>query len=293
MRLRPAAPAPTPGVGTAPVPPPQPATLRPSEQPHHPPQVKVLPRTTEHVRHQRRITRHPAQHLRREQHPGRGRPQHLPGPGPRLQVGQRDRHVQRRRAPGRTSAPWPSASNPRRAAAHLGQRLHPPLPGRAQVPLPGLLVRGRRRHRPDRRLQHRRLLRSHHQLVLGHVTGLHPRLRQPRHRRQPRLQVVELPRQPRTREHRGRSLRIWPAPHRVPAPATPRSPSAPPPAPASAPTGPPHPTRSTPNPATPRVLHPGPHHTQRRARVRLAAASGANDPPARPAPATSVASLAT
>ena len=38
--------------------------------------------------------------------------------------------------PAAPSATLPSASNPDDAAAHLGQGFHPPLPGRAQVPLP-------------------------------------------------------------------------------------------------------------------------------------------------------------
>ena len=148
------------------------------------------------MRDQRRITRHPPHHLRAQQRPGRRRPEHLTGTGPGLQVGQRDRHVQRRRTGRSTLRPLAVRVQPTGPAAHLGQRLDPPLARRTQVALPGRVVRCRRRQRPDRRLQARGLLGSHPQLVLRHVAGLHPRLRQPRHARQPPLQVVELPRSP-------------------------------------------------------------------------------------------------
>ena len=258
------------GEGAAPVPPPQPPTLRPREQAHHPPQVEVLPGRAEHVRDQRRVTRHPAQHLRGEQHPGRGRPQHLTRPGHLLQVAQADRHVQHRRAASRTLATLAVRIQPRRPAAHLGQRLHPPLTRRAQVPRPGRLVRDRLGHRPDRRLEHRRLLRGHHQLVLGDVTGRHPRLRQPRHAHQPLLQVIQLPGCPVPRDHRrAQPAQLTRTPRRAQLQQRPRHRRHR--ARLQARLQPGHLTQSRQRQTRRHrpVLHPGPHQTQRRARVRL------------------------
>ncbi len=99
----------TPREGTPAVPAQQPTTLRPSEQAHHTSLVQVLPGGAEHIGDQRRVTRDPPQHLRRQQHPGRGRRDHLPRPRHLLQVAQRDRHMQRRRRDPRPRAPWPPA----------------------------------------------------------------------------------------------------------------------------------------------------------------------------------------
>ncbi len=276
----------------APVPPPQPAPLRPSEQPHHPPQVQVLPSRAEHVRDQRRITRHPAQHLRREQIPVAVDPSTSPAPvtiAPPASVtppapapatvpapviscrsDQRDGHVQRRRRPRRPVAALTVRIKGAGAAAHLRQRLHPPLPCRTQVPLPGLLVRSRRTQRPDRRLQHRRLLRRDHQLVLRDIPRRHPRLRQPRHRHQPLLHPVQLTRHAVPGDHRRTQLpHLTRTPHRPQAQQRRRHRR--------------HRLRLQARPQPGhltqrrqrqprrhrRVRHPSPHQPQRRTRVRL------------------------
>ena len=180
--------------------------------------------------------------------------------------------------PGRTSGGTPPPKPPPAAA--------PP----GADPAPRLLVRHRRTQRPDRRLQHRRLLRRHHQLVLRDIPRRHPRLRQPRHRSQPLLQVIQLPPAARTSPASpGAACASDPHPTPCPAPATPWSPSAP------------RPVRGSNRATSPNALNandvtphrPAPQPTPNpTARPGSAAASGAKLPADRATPATSVASLA-
>ena len=295
MRLGPPGRCGAAGVGAAPVAAPQPAPLGPGEQPRHPTQVQVLPRGTEHVRDQRRVARDPAQHLRRQQHPGRGRAEHLPGPGPRLQVGQRDGHVQRRRATRGPVGALPVCVESTGAAAHLGQGLHPSLPGWAQVPL------ARSPRSGSVPTSARSPPRAPPPAPESSPAGTRSR------RRTPPTAATTAPRSPtspagrrtppprRTRPaSRGRSLRIWFAPQVVPSSSK-----------ASATVG----TASGASFGSNRVTSPRavkasagdtvasltPAHTTPSgvSGSGSAAASGANDPPARPAPATSTASRAT
>ena len=295
MRPSPARRCGAPGVGAAPVPAPQPAPLRPGEQPDHPPQVQVLPGGAEHVRHQRRVARDPAQHLRRQQHPGRGRPRAPPRPGP-LPPGRSTRCVTCSAAadPAAPSPPCSSASRPdeRRHTSVNASTRRCPAGRRSRSPVSSLGAGA----------DNGPIAASSTAACSGVITswysvtsaGLHQRLRQPRHRARAcscrsssspwhavpgqhrRAQPAHLVRTPRRAQlqqrlrHRRHGLRVQrrPQPGHLPQRRQ-RQPRR-------------HAGR----------LHPRPHHTQRRLRGRApTAASGASaatcpTAPRRPPPPT-------